>query len=54
MKTSFSILYIAFCAIMVEKIMSRYLLIKIDQDQATKQTEEESKFDTIFLYQEIT
>jgi len=30
-----------FCAIMVEKIMSRYLLIDMDQDQAPKQTEEE-------------
>jgi len=30
-----------FCAIVVEKIMSRYLLIEIDQDQAPKQTEDE-------------
>jgi len=30
-----------FCAIMVEEIMSRYLLIEMDQDQAPKQTEEE-------------
>ena len=37
-----------FCSIMVEKIMSRYLLIEIDQDQAPKQTEEESKINTIF------
>ena len=36
-----------FCAIMVEKIMSRYLLIEMDQDQAPKQTEEESKFSEI-------
>ena len=36
-----------FCAIVVEKIMSRYLLIEIDQDQAPKQTEDESKNSTI-------
>ena len=28
--------------------MSRYLLIEIDQDQAPKQTEEESKYSAIF------
>ena len=44
MKTSFAALFMVFCAIMVEKIMSRYLLIDMDQDQAPKQTEEESKF----------
>ena len=32
---------------MVEQIMSRYLLIDMDQDQAPKQTEEESKFSEI-------
>ena len=36
-----------FCAIVVEKIMSRYLLIEMDQDQAAKQIEEESKFSEI-------
>ena len=36
-----------FCAIMVEEIMSHYLLIEIEQDQAPKQTEEESKINTI-------
>jgi len=41
MKTSFAVLFMVFCAIMVEKIMSRYLLIDMDQDQAPKQTEEE-------------
>jgi len=41
MKTSFAVLFMVFCAIMVEKIMSRYLLIEMDQDQAPKQTEEE-------------
>ena len=34
----------ASCTIIVEKIMSHYLLIDMDQDQAPKQTEEESKF----------
>ena len=38
-----------FCAIMVEKIMSRYLLIETDQDQAPKQTEDESKNYTIVV-----
>ena len=47
MKTSFSVLFVVFYAIMVEKIMSRYLLIEMDQDQAPKQTEEESKFSEI-------
>jgi len=41
MKTSFSVLFMASCAIIVEKIVSRYLLIEIDQDTAPEQTEEE-------------
>ena len=38
----------ASCTIIVEKIMSHYLLIEIDQDQAPKQTEEESKSSASF------
>ena len=47
MKTSFAVLFMVFCAIMVEKIMSRYLLIEMDQDQGPKHTEEERKFSVI-------